>query len=61
MQETVEKRDKKTERGVRIELQKLINKHTRYPIGNMYSKEFNERYFLNELFKKFEITPKNEK
>ena len=61
MQETLEKTEKEIERKLRVELQKLINKHTRHPIGNMYAKEFNERYFLNELFKKFEITPKNEK
>jgi len=56
----LEKKKKTSETKVRVELQKLLSKHTRQPMGNMYAKELNERYFLNELIKKYKILPKDE-
>ena len=60
MDTIVEEKKKTSNIKLRMEIQKLLSKHTRYPIGNMYAKELNERYFLNELLKKFNIASKDE-
>ena len=46
---------------VRMKIQKLIQDNTRAPIGMFHGEELNQRSFLRDLFKNFNITPKDEK
>ena len=47
---------------VRMQIQQIMHDNMRTPIGMFHSKELNERNFINDLFKNFNITPKdNEK
>ena len=41
----------------RLEVQKLLEKHTRQAVGSFHQKELNETCFLNDLLKKFELIP----
>jgi hypothetical protein len=43
---------------VRVKVQTLLQKNMRTPIGMFHGKELNERCFVNDLFKNFDITPK---
>jgi hypothetical protein len=43
---------------IRAKIQELIAEHVRPSIGRFHAKELNEKGFVNDLLKKFEITPK---
>ena len=43
---------------VRIKVQAILQKNMRTPLGMFHGKELNERCFVNDLFKNFDITPK---
>ena len=43
---------------VRMKVQTILQKNMRTPIGMYHGKELNERCFVNDLFKNFDITPK---
>jgi hypothetical protein len=49
---------KPSEVRVRMEVQAVLQKNMRAPIGLFHGKELNERCFMNDLFKNFDITPK---
>jgi len=44
----------------RMAVQKLLEKNMRQATGMFHSKELNERCFVNDLFKNFNLTPKSE-
>lgn len=50
---------KPSEVKVRMEIQKILNDNMRRPMGMFHGKELNERGFVNDLFKNFNITPKD--
>lgn len=43
---------------VRMKVQEILSKNMRRPMGLFHGKELNERCFVNDLFKNFDITPK---
>jgi len=49
-----------TEVQVRIKVQAVLQKNLRTPLGMFHGKELNERGFVNDLFKNFDITPKKD-
>lgn len=53
---TAEKRN--SEAKSRITIQKLLEKNMRQANGMFHCKELNERSFVNDLFKNFDLTPK---
>jgi len=63
MKKTTENKENKPSEGkVRVKVQEIIADNMRTPIGMFHGKELNERGFINDLFKHFDITPKaNEK
>lgn len=50
---------KPSQMKARVKVQEMIEKHTRNAIGRFHAKEFNERLFVDELFKNFTLTPKD--
>jgi len=52
------KKGKPSEIQVRVKIQTLLQNNMRAPIGMFHGKELNERGFVNDLFKNFDITPK---
>jgi hypothetical protein len=55
---TGEENKKPSEVKTRMKVQELIEKNMRTPLGMFHGKELNERGFVNDLFKNFDITPK---
>jgi hypothetical protein len=49
-----------TEAQVRMKVQAVLQKNLRTPLGMFHGKELNERGFVNDLFKNFDITPKKD-
>jgi hypothetical protein len=49
-----------TEVQVRMKVQAVLQKNLRTPLGMFHGKELNERGFVNDLFKNFDITPKKD-
>jgi hypothetical protein len=49
-----------TESQIRIKVQAVLQKNLRTPLGMFHGKELNERGFVNDLFKNFDITPKKD-
>lgn len=47
-----------SETKVRVKIQEILQDNMRTPIGMFHGKELNERSFVNDLFKNFDITPK---
>lgn len=43
---------------MRVKVQELLQNNLRQAIGMFHSKELNEFCFLNDLFKNFDLTPK---
>ena len=43
---------------MRIKVQKILEDNMQQAIGRFHCKELNETCFLNDLFKKFTLTPK---
>lgn len=51
-------KSKPSEGRIRAKVQELLEENMRTPIGMFHGKELNERCFINDLFKNFDITPK---
>ena len=49
---------KQTEVQVKMKVQAVLQKNLRTPLGMFHGKELNERGFVNDLFKNFNIIPK---
>jgi hypothetical protein len=49
-----------TEVQIRMKVQAVLQKNLRTPLGMFHGKELNERGFVNDLFKNFDITPKKD-
>ncbi len=43
---------------MRAKVQKILEDNMQQAIGRFHCKELNEKCFLNDLFKKFTLTPK---
>lgn len=56
--ENNEEKKAPSELQVRVKVQAILAKNMRTPIGLFHGKELNERCFVNDLFKNFDITPK---
>lgn len=45
---------------MRVKVQKILEDNMQPAIGRFHCKELNETCFLNDLFKKFTLTPKEQ-
>ena len=49
-----------SELKIRVKIQQILQDNMRQPIGMFHGKELNEKGFVNDLFKKFNITFKED-
>ena len=52
--------NKSSEGKMRVKVQKVLQDNLRTPMGMFHGKEINERGFVNDLFKNFNITLKTD-
>lgn len=54
----VDKKQTEVQVKVKMKVQAVLQKNLRTPLGMFHGKELNERGFVNDLFKNFNIIPK---
>lgn len=59
---TEDNKDRKqtSELKIRVKIQQILQDNMRQPIGMFHGKELSEKSFVNDLFKKFNITLKED-